>query len=147
MKLQRRTVTVEARQWDPEHPDGTNLDELLAWGAPVLLGHGGHLSLSTSTGQTHVAPGDWIMRCPTRTRTGREEWSWSRVTDAQLRREYVEEDGTEGDPVPGMQHVRLDRVAFRRPTPTGWEHRQDGLTRAELRSGGWEALYALSTPE
>ena len=146
MKLQRRTVTVEARQWDPTHPDGTNYDELLEWGAPVLLGfNGASLSLSTSSGQTYVGPGDWIVMVPN-TRGDHLPPSWQRVTEETLRRDFVEEHG-EGDPFPGLQHASLDRVAFRRQTTTGWEYRQDGLTRAELQQGGWDALYTLNATD
>jgi hypothetical protein len=80
--------------------------------------------------------GDWIVKNP-------EGTGYYPVSAAEFRALYVEAD--EDGKLPGVGHMTLVRVGFRRREGDGYEFRHAGLTRAEMRHQGWEALYVMNT--
>lgn len=156
MRYSTKAIPVEARHWEGPYGE-VKYEELQAWGAPVVRDESDDLGvmLMTAGASLAVPKGAWIVRRePSDGGSGRL-WVWQVFGDEEFRQHFQEDpeqDETYEDPFPGMQNVTLKRVAFYRPhvtagMTTGHEWRHDGLTRAELREGGWTALYELSVPE
>ena len=134
MRYTSKRHEAEARQW--QGPFGeTTFDELLTWGAPVRPSEatdGMTVALVEGGMARVVNKGDWIVK-----RDGR----WSRVTDEQFRQEYETPTSEAEHELPGFETLTLRRVGFRRFAAGEWEWRHAGLTRAEVREGGWVPLY------
>jgi hypothetical protein len=148
MRYRRRVTDVEAIRWDGRRE---TQDEITAWGASVRGTDNGALLLFVTKSRANctVAPGDWVLREPDGSgfypcAGGMFEASYQAVDDEEPPPEIPHL----ADPFPGMARAELVRVGFRR-SPIGtqpWIWRHGGLSRAELRQGGWEALYTLRVP-
>lgn len=106
--------------------------------SPVTGGTTMALALATGGRSMAVPIGSWIVK--------RADGEWRVASDDQFRGafERLGELDPADDPLPGLSAISATRVGFRRQGTDGnYEWRHAGLTTAEVRRGGWVALYEI----